>query len=329
MIEENPFVDIYNFCCPSVCPTPSTVTTAAGGVDYLVTQVAHGFVAGLIIRCIGLETFALAKSDTVANCEAVGAVSLVVDADHFFIRFIGNLDVFTGLTPGVTYFLSDTIAGALTPDEPTAVGSISKPLLIAHTTTAGFLFNFRGIEPGTLPDAATSSITVETSATGDFAAGGPILTNIGSLNLNSAYFKIQLGGAGQAEVTLDPSVFNPVAQDRTVTFFADGAGSALTLGIKNSIKVPFGGTLQGWTMMCSPTGSVTLDILRAANSGGLPVTSIVGGGGTMPSISSGVENSSTDFTGWTSTAITAKDNIAISVSGVVNVTYCEITLHYK
>ncbi len=125
--------------------------------------------------------------------------------------------------------------------------------------------------------------------------------------------------------------FNAAAtatQTHTVTFVVDGAGTVLTTGTKNPIKVPYGGTLAGWTMMCSPSGSVTADVFRAANAAGLPVTSIVGGAGVKPAIATNVENSSTSFTNWTSTTITAKDNLAISLSGVTAATYMELTLYY-
>jgi len=118
-------------------------------------------------------------------------------------------------------------------------------------------------------------------------------------------------------------------QTHSITFFVDGAGGVLSTGTKNPIKVPYGGTLQGWTMMCSPSGSVTADVLRAADGAGLPVTSIVGGGGTKPAVASNVEAKSTSFSGWTSTTITANDNLAFSLSGITNATYCVLTLYYQ
>jgi hypothetical protein len=113
-----------------------------------------------------------------------------------------------------------------------------------------------------------------------------------------------------------------------VTFFVDGAGSALTAGTKNPVKIPYGGTLQGWVMICKPSGSVTADVLRAADGAGLPVTSIVGPG-TKPAVATNVENSSTTFTSWTSTTLTAKDNLAINLSGITAATYCELTLYFQ
>jgi len=120
------------------------------------------------------------------------------------------------------------------------------------------------------------------------------------------------------------------AQSHSITFVVDGAGIVLGTGQKNPVKIPYGGTLQGWVMIASPaSSSVTADVLRAADGAGLPSASIVGGGGTKPAISSGVENSSTNFTGWTSTTLTAKDNMAISLSGITTATYVSLTLYYQ
>jgi hypothetical protein len=41
-----------------------------------------------------------------------------------------------------------------------------------------------------------------------------------------------------------------------------------------------------------------------------------------------VENSSTSFTSWTSTTLTAKDNLAISLSGITACTYVALTLYF-
>ncbi len=117
------------------------------------------------------------------------------------------------------------------------------------------------------------------------------------------------------------------SENNSVTFVVD-AGGVLTTGTKNPIKITSGGTLQGWAMMCKPSGSVTADIFRSADAAGLPTVSIVGPG-TKPAISSGVEAHSTSFTSWTSTTLTANDNLAISLSGISTSTYVVLTLYYK
>lgn len=102
----------------------------------------------------------------------------------------------------------------------------------------------------------------------------------------------------------------------------DGGGSPLTTGVQVPIKIPFGFTVVGYTMTGSPSGSITVNIFRAANSAGLPTASIInnaGGGsgtGTLPAIASGVEGSSTTTTNWGSTTLTALDNLALNLTTV-------------
>jgi hypothetical protein len=122
----------------------------------------------------------------------------------------------------------------------------------------------------------------------------------------------------------------------SVSFSVDGGGTALTTGVQVPIKIPFGGTLKGYTMMCSPSGSITFNFFRAANTAGLPTASIVnnagggGGTGTLPAISSGVEGSSTSFTNWGSTTLTALDNLALNLTTVDGVvTKCTVVLYYQ
>ena len=147
----------------------------------------------------------------------------------------------------------------------------------------------------------------------------------------SSWSALATGTSGNVLTTHGASA-NPtwtsIIVTHSVTFVVDGAGGLLTSGTKNPIKIPYGGTLNGWLLIGKPSGSVTVDIFRAADGAGLPVTSIVGAG-TKPALSSAVENSSTSFTSWTSTTLTAKDNLAISLSGISTSTYCALTLYYQ
>lgn len=433
------------------CPANQILDSCATfcGNDFPVNQIAHGFAPWNVLKCIGPDTYALAQSDDPADAEVAGIVAKVVDADNFCLHVIGDLENSpVPITPATVYFLSDTVAGQLTTIEPSTVGHVSKPLLISHSVSGGFFFNFRGIIiesassfvlpdsgviPGTydpskitvnskgiitfadnstaggggsgtvtsvsgvlpisvssptttpvisitngdLTDAGTDGITV-TGGVGAVIGSGTSLSQQVADATHNGYLSSTdwvlfnskgapvvtgdltdagtdgitiTGGTGAvvgAGTTLAQHVadathngylssadwvrFNNAtafAQNHTVTLVVDGAGTALTTGTKNPIKVPFGGTLQGWTMMCKPSGSVTADVFRAANGAGLPLTSIVGGSGVKPAVASGVENSSTSFSNWTSTTITAKDNLAISLSGITAATYCELTLYYQ
>jgi len=119
--------------------------SSSSAVDKELTQTSHGFVVGNVIRFNGTD-YVKSQADSGGNSiNTLGLVSEVIDVDTFKLRVIGYIDGLSGLTPGLTYFLSDTVAGGLTADEPTATGSVSKPMLIAVATGAGFIFNFRSL----------------------------------------------------------------------------------------------------------------------------------------------------------------------------------------
>lgn len=117
--------------------------TDPANVSVLVSQASHGFSVGNVLKRSG-SAYALAQADSAANAEVMGIVSVVVDANSFRLLSHGRVTGLSGLTDGVVYFLSDSSAGALTATEPTTTGHVSKPLLVAYSTTAGWFYNFRG-----------------------------------------------------------------------------------------------------------------------------------------------------------------------------------------
>lgn len=134
--------------------------TGGGGSTKDINQTGHGFSVGHVVYLNG-STYTLADADAAATAEVVGIVSDVADADNFTLHAGGWLDGLSGLTAGTVYFLSAT-PGALTATEPSTVGQISKPLLVADTTTSGYFFNFRGMAVGN----ASSSFAIS-RASGD------------------------------------------------------------------------------------------------------------------------------------------------------------------
>lgn len=123
--------------------TTKTLTDAEQTVEAIITQASHGFVAGDVLRLSG-TTYVKAQANSEANAEAVGIVSASVTSGIFRLVTHGKISGLTGLTAGTVYFLSQSSAGALTATEPTTVGQVSKPVLIADTTTSGWIFNMRG-----------------------------------------------------------------------------------------------------------------------------------------------------------------------------------------
>jgi hypothetical protein len=111
-----------------------------------------------------------AKADSGNNAEVIGIVSAVADANNFTLLASGHVTGLSGLTSGNVYYLSDATAGLLTTTEPTAVGSVSKPLLIADATTSGWFYDWRGkIIPTPVTDGGQIDYVERTT---DLTAGG-------------------------------------------------------------------------------------------------------------------------------------------------------------
>jgi len=226
---------------------------------------------------------------------------------------------------------------ALTGDVTTSVGAVATTLanIPSGVVMAGSLLATAITAPGT-PASGKGSIYVDSTskniAVKDDA--GTVKHGVQTRVATANNWIRAIDDAGAT--TISQPAFTDISGIATssqvvhsVTFVVDGSGSVLTTGTKAYTKIPYGGTLQGWTLIGSPSGSITIDIFRAADAAGLPVISIIGGSGTKPALASAVENSSTSFTSWTSTTLTAKDNMAISLSGITTTTYCALTLYFQ
>lgn len=171
----------------------------------------------------GGGSYTEAQADSAANAEALGVVSAVADADNFTLAAGGQVTGLSGLTAGTVYFLSDATPGLLTATEPTAVGSVSKPLLVAVSTTVGYFMNMRGEILGTTPTAMldyveeTSSHVVSGTSEGgadSFLTGSSVSVD-GSTEVRIEFFApygAASGGTGVAVLLEDSSVIGWVAE---------------------------------------------------------------------------------------------------------------------
>jgi hypothetical protein len=159
-----------------------------------------------------------AKADAASTAEVVGIVSAVADANNFTLTHRGRVTGLSGLTAGSVYFLSAATAGLLTATEPSTVGHVSKPVLVADTTTSGFFLNFRGLVVAAsaasvvsdtaydatswngVTDVAPSKNAVRAQANSDINAGIALRWN-GTDTGTAAYVLVCLqrnGGSGNA-----------------------------------------------------------------------------------------------------------------------------------
>jgi microcystin-dependent protein len=153
----------------------SAWTPAGGGATLksTITKAGHGFTAndlGCPLYLNGSD-YAKAKADSSTMAEVVGLLDSIIDSNTFTLAMAGEVTVALqvsdfALVPGETYFLSDTTAGKIVSAEPTVVGTVSKPLGVAKTSTVLEFINMRGSVVGganartqiSLANAATSTV---------------------------------------------------------------------------------------------------------------------------------------------------------------------------
>jgi len=124
-----------------------TISATGGGGATLtqsINQVAHGFAQYQWVYHNGTG-YALADASAAASAESIGIISAVAGLDDFTVQFGGRITGLSGLTAGQAHFLSET-AGAITATAPVTEGAIVKPVLVADSTTSGYIFNMRGFE---------------------------------------------------------------------------------------------------------------------------------------------------------------------------------------
>jgi len=182
----------------------------SGAASKQITQVGHGFAPGDVLYLNG-AVYAKAQANTSATAETVGIVSSVFSNDLFELAEVGyisnsNLTIFGGgtMTAGEVYFLSDIVPGKLTQVEPTNVGSISKPMLIADGPTSGYVLNYRGFVIGgtnarsqvTLANNATTQIQYVLPYDAGEIVGWVSLTNSTPANNKKFYIQIQFAKNG-------------------------------------------------------------------------------------------------------------------------------------
>jgi len=158
----------------------------------------------------------------------------------------------------------------------------------------------------------STSPTLVTPALGTPASG--VATNLTGLPLST-------GVTG----TLASSHLTTSAATRGITFAIDGGGSALTTGIKADVYVPYGCTITAVTLLADQSGSVVVDIWKAAYASFPPTVANTITASALPTISSATHAQDTTLTGWTTT-VSAGDTLRFNINSASTITRLNLTL---
>lgn len=207
----------------------NTSGASAIAVKKIVNQISHGFVVGQIVRMDSSGVYVLSQADTTSNAEVTGYIDDILDVNNFALVTEGFV---TGGVPATTegdiYFLSDSVAGALTLTEPTTAPTVSKPLLeITVSGVEGYFHNYRGQENQTTPLGSVTYVNGILNA----SAGANVITH----GLSSAPNKIRISVAvgnhvGGAHVSTAEGAYDSSGQNSVNNNFNTSAGAVVDAG---------------------------------------------------------------------------------------------------
>ena len=134
-------------------------------------------------------------------------------------------------------------------------------------------------------------------------------------------------GAGVIPVANLTSVQATAWDKKEVIFLIDGAGSAITTGIKGDIRIPFTGTITGNYLLADQSGSIVIDLWLDDQGAFPPTVADTITASAKPTLSSATNSSDTTLTGWT-TAVTAGDILRVNVDSAATLTRVSLALTF-
>jgi hypothetical protein len=195
----------------SKCYVDSKLLCSLGGERIFKTICqSHSFVVNDVVGFSG-GTYNKAIANGTYDGEVIGIVTKCFCSTAFEVTQAGYV---SGLTPvftmNDTYFLSASVPGSLTNTEPIVPNYISKSMLIATSSSTGWVLPYAGY-------IITSGVT-----------GGALIKNVSISALSTYYVKptdFYIGVSGGTQVWLQPNV-NGLATCGTMVVIADIGGNA-------------------------------------------------------------------------------------------------------
>jgi len=123
--------------------TGSSNNVSGEKVSKIINKTSHGFNVGDVIGWSG-GTYNKAIAKNSYDGETIGIVSKVVDSNNFELTQSGYITGLTGLVTNTTYFLSSSTPGQLTSTKPSSDGDVVKAVLVANSSTTGWVLPYPG-----------------------------------------------------------------------------------------------------------------------------------------------------------------------------------------
>lgn len=123
--------------------------------------------------------------------------------------------------------------------------------------------------------------------------------------------------------TIPVSNNNASVITRVIGITVDGNGGVISTGVKGYIKIPFACTINSWSIVSNASGSVVVDVWKAANA--IPTVANTITAAAKPSLTSQQINSSSTLTGW-ATAVSANDVIGFNIDSATTVSRITIEI---
>jgi hypothetical protein len=120
---------------------------------------------------------------------------------------------------------------------------------------------------------------------------------------------------------------------RQVTVVIDGAGVAITTGVKGYLSIPVSGTLLKWRLLSidatgpATAGSIVIDIWKDTYTNYPPTVADTITAAAKPTLSAVNKNEDSTLTGWTRT-FTAGDIFGFNVDSATTVTKVALVLEF-
>ncbi|MBN9566793.1 MAG: DUF2793 domain-containing protein [Alphaproteobacteria bacterium] len=114
-------------------------------------------------------------------------------------------------------------------------------------------------------------------------------------------------------------------QTAAIVFVIDGAGEAITTGIKGDVMVPFAATIDHVTLLADQSGSAVIDIWKTTLADYPPASADSITGPSKPSLSGAAKMQDTTLGGWTA-SITAGDVLRFNVDSAATITRLSVIL---